>query len=67
MTAVEQQQQIVNLLESALASVSVANSIDQQTTHATHPRRCYSEIEEQLNALLAAERGLLKRIQTIGR
>ena len=67
MTNLEHQQQIVNLLETALAGVCEATAIEQKMSHATHPHGSYQEIRGRLEGLLNSERVLLKRMETVGR
>ena len=67
MTDLEQQQQIVNLLETALASAIEAGRIDQRLSHERHPCPLFAEVKDKLQWLLDLERTMLKRLQTIGR
>lgn len=67
MNNLEHQKQIVNLLEDALARTRLAFQIEQKMSHTPHPHPRFKEIEENLDRLLASERVLLKRIETVGR
>jgi hypothetical protein len=67
MTSREDQQQIVNLLEDALARTTEALRIEQRMSHTPHPHPGFKEIEDRLEWLLNSERALLKRIGTLGR
>ncbi len=67
MTALEDRQQIVNLLEDALARVSEATSIEQRLTHQPHTNAYLRDIQNRLEWQLNIERAMLKRLQTVGR
>lgn len=67
MTALEDQQQIVNLLEDALAHVCEATRIQQRMSHQHRPNPHYKSLEDDLERLLSVERALLKRLQVVGR
>ena len=67
MTTLEDQQQIVNLLEDALARVCEATRIEQRLSHQPRPSPNYKSIEDDLERLLSVERTMLKRIQAVGR
>lgn len=67
MTALEDQQHIVNLLEDALGRIREAMRIEQRMSHIPHPDPLFKEINGRLEWLLDSERALLKRIQTVGR
>ena len=67
MTDLEQQRQIVNLLETALASTIEAHRIEQRMSHTPHPHPRYTEIQSRLEGLLDSERAVVKRMETVGR
>ena len=68
MAVLEHQQQIVNLLETALASTIEAERIEQRMSHTTRPHGSYQEIRGKLESLLNTERAILSDwLETVGR
>ena len=67
MTNFEHQQQIVTLLESALASTIEALCIEQKISHTPHPHPHFTQVQRALEGLLSNERALLKRMEVVGR
>ena len=63
----DEQQQIVNLLEDALARVREAARIQQRLSHQLRPNPLYMNLEDVLVRFIGVERAALKRLQTVGR
>jgi len=63
----ETRQDLVSRLTGALFIIKDCAALDQRLTHATHQSDYYRDLINRVENLLAAERAVLKRQQTIGR
>ncbi len=64
---VETRQDLVSRLTGALFIIKDCADLDQRLTHARHRSDYYVDLINRVEALIDAERALLKRQQTIGR
>jgi hypothetical protein len=64
---VETHQDLVSRLTGALFIIQDCAALDQRLTHSAHQSDYYRDLISRVENLLAAERAVLKRQQTIGR
>ena len=61
------QERLVTYLQAAIGYLSLVIDLEQKITHNPHPNWTYSQILNDMQSMLDAEKALLRRKEVLGR